>query len=305
MELKFATGFLFVMILIFFFISNSNIYDIIPRKNKTCDSQKMNHCFFSNIINIEKLTNPKIFIHIKDQNNILGLCQLCIESAIKYCSSKYDIILYTNDDISKLIDEEDNVLCNIENIGLLGGQDLKQWEEYCKFKILHKHGGIVMEPYFLFSSCPQYKDFVPKKLKVCHINNEGVSVSNKLVVPSSCYMMAAPKNDITTEIYVEYLERLCENNYTSDTKHFDKSFEKLYYLDNFSEELIGAVDINNKLIHLEDLLRDTPTKLVSDNYCLFINVDLLNKKRHHGWILNMSKEQILESKTFISKYAKM
>ena len=115
MELKFATGFLFVMILIFLIFSNLNIYDIIPRKNKTCDCEKMEHCFFSNIISIDKLTKPKIFIHIKDQNNILGLCQLCIESAIKYCSSKYDIILYTNHDISKLIDEKDNVLCNIES----------------------------------------------------------------------------------------------------------------------------------------------------------------------------------------------
>ena len=305
MELKFATGFLFVMILIFLFSSNSNIYNIIPRKKKTCDCEKMEHCFFKNIINMEKLKKPKIFIHIKDEYNILGLFQLCIESVIKYCSSKYDIILYTNHDISKLIDEKDNVLCNIENVGLLGGQDLKQWEEYCKFKILHKHGGIVMEPYFLFSSCPPYKDFVSKKLKLCHINNEGVSVSNKLVVPSACYMIAAPKNDITTEIYLEYLERVCENNYTSDTKHFDKSFEKLYYLDSFSQGSIGVVDINDKLIHLEDMLKNVQTKLMSDNYCLFINVDLLNTKRHQGWILNMSKEQILETNTFISKYAKM
>ena len=93
MELKFATGFLFVMILIFLFSSNSNIYNIIPRKKKTCDCEKMEHCFFKNIINMEKLKKPKIFIHIKDEYNILGLFQLCIESVIKYCSSKYDIIL--------------------------------------------------------------------------------------------------------------------------------------------------------------------------------------------------------------------
>ena len=53
---------------------------------------------------------------------------------MKYCSSSYDIILYTNQDISKMIDEEDDILCNIKNVNLLSGQDLKQWEEYCKFK---------------------------------------------------------------------------------------------------------------------------------------------------------------------------
>jgi hypothetical protein len=224
---------------------------------------------------------------------------------MKYCYANYDIILYTNEDISEMINDEDDVLCNIENIKLLGGQDLKQWEEYCKFKILHKYGGVVMKPYFLFSSSPTYKDFVPEKLKICRINNEGVNVSNQLVIPSSCYMIAAPKNDQTTKIYLEYLSKMCQHNYTSATKYFDKTFETLHRLDFFSEESIGVVDSNNKQVHLDTIFTSQPIKLTTNNYCLFINVDLLNKKRHYGWILNMSRKQILETNTVLSNYAKI
>ena len=196
---------------------------------------------------------------------------------MKYCSSKFDIVLFTNEDVSKMIDADDE-LCNIENIDLLGGQDLKQWEEYCKFKILHKYGGVVMKPYFLFSSCPEYREFVPEKLKVCRIGNEGVNVSNKLIIPSSCYMIAAPKNDSTTKVYIEYLSQKCQNDYTSDTKYFDKTFEKLHYLDSFSEDKIGVVDSNHSLIHLENILSSENISFASNNYCLFVNIDLLSKE---------------------------
>jgi len=304
MGLKTNFVFLIVIILLFLFVSDMNIYDILPKKNEVCECEEIENCFFNNIINMDKLIKPKIFIHIEDKTNILGICQLSVESVLKYCSSKFDIVLYTNEDISKMIDENDE-LCNIENIDLLGGEDLKQWEEYCKFKILNKYGGVVMKPYFLFSSCPQYKEFVPEKLKVCRVVNEGVNVSNKLIIPSSCYMIAAPKNESITKLYIEYLSQKCQNDYTSDTKYFNKTFEKHHYLDSFSEDKIGVVDSNHNLIHLENILSSENILFTSNNYCLFINIDLLRKKRHQGWILNMNKEQILETNTLLSNYAKI
>lgn len=305
MNLKTNFVFLIVIILLFLFVLNSNVYDILPRKSQVCECEKIEHCFFNNIISMEKLTKPKIFVHIEDKSNILGLCEVCIESLMKYCSSKYDIILYTNSDVSRLIGEEDNELCNIENIELLSGQDLRQWEEYCKFKILQNYGGVVMKPHFLFSECPKYEDFCPERLKICRVNNEGVSVSNKLIIPSFCYMIAGPKGDETTSIYLDYLRKKCQHNYTSDIKHFDKTFEKLHHLDSFSEEQIGVVDSNHELIYLENILSSENISFASNNYCLFVNIDLLNKKRHQGWFLNMNKEQILETNTLLTNYAKL
>ena len=305
MELKSNFVFLAIIVFLVLFISNLKYYNILPRKREVCDCEKIEDCFFDNIISMDKSTTPKIFIHIDDPNNILGLYQLCIESCMKYCSSTYDIILYTNQDISKMIDEEDDILCNIKNVNLLSGQDLKQWEEYCKFKILYKYGGVVMKPYFLFSSHPDCLDFLPDNLKICRVNNEGISVSNKLIIPTSCYMVAAPKKDPTTKIYLDYLSKKCQNDYTSDTKYFNKTFEQLSHIDYIPEESIGVVDTNHELVHLDDILDGKPIKLNSCNYCLFINMSLLNKQRHRGWILNMSKEQILETSSVLSNYAKM
>lgn len=305
--MSFKTNFLFLVVitLIFLFYFNLNIYDIVVRKNETCDCDKLEDCYFTNIISMDKLTKSKIFVHMDELSRISGLTQLCVESLMKYCYKKYDIILYTNEDVAKMIDDEEDELCNIENINLLGGQDLRQWEEYCKFKIIHKYGGVVMKPHFLFSECPKYKEFCPERLKICRVNNEGVSVSNKLIIPSLCYMIAGPKGDETTRIYLDYLRKKCQHNYTSDIKHFNKNFEKLHYLDSFSEEKIGVVDSNHDLIYLENILSSENISFASNNYCLFINIDLLNKKRHQGWILNMNKEQILETNTLLSNYAKL
>lgn len=297
--------FLVVIILIVLFYFNLNIYDIVPKKNEICDCDKMEYCYFNNIINMDKLTKPKIFVHMSEFSKDSGLIRLCVESLLKYCYQQYDIILYTNEDIANMIDDEDDELCNIENIDLLGGQDLRQWEEYCKFKIIYKYGGVVMNPYFLFSECPKYEEFCPEKLRICRVNNEGINVSNKLIIPSFCYMIAAPQGDETTSIYLDYLRKKCQHNYTSDIRHFDKTFEKLHHLDSFSEEKIGVVDSNHDLIYLENILSSENISFASNNYCLFINIDLLQKRRLNGWILNMSKEQILETHTLLSNYAKL
>jgi len=305
MDLKTNFVFLFVIILLYLFFINLDVYELIPRKNEVCPCEEIKYCFYDNIIDMKKLSKPKIFIHIEDRNNILGVCELCIESTLKYCSSKYDIILYTNEDAKNLIDDENDDLCNIENIQLLSGADLRQWEEYCRFKILHKYGGVVMKPYFLFSRCPEYTDFNVDKLKIVRVNNEGLNVSNMTVIPTSSYLIAAPQNDSTTQIYVEYLSKMCQNNYTSDFKYFDKSFEQLHHIHFFPEDYIGAVESDQKKISLERLLLSEPLSFSSKNYCLFINVDLLRKKRHYGWILRLSKEQISKTNTIIGKYANM
>lgn len=306
MGLKNNLVFLIVIFLLYLFFSNINVYNISKIKKNNCDYEKIEFCFFKNIINIEKMDKPKIFVHMDDEKkNISGICQLCIESVLKYCSNDYDIILYENTDVSELINDLEDPLCNIKNINLLSGKDLKQWEEYCKFKIIEKYGGVVMKPYFLFSSCPGYKVFNPKTLKICRVNNEGLSVSHQNIIPTSSYMIAAPKNDNIVSIYIKYLDTLCRNNYTSDIKNFNKSFEKLYHLHYFPEDSIGIVDSKKNIIHLEQILKSVPLTLSTNNFCLFINIDLLKKKRHSGWIVNMSKEQILETNTVISKYSKI
>lgn len=307
MNLKTNIAFLFVIITLTTFYLNSNVYEITSKcKQVNCDCEEIENCFYRNFIDINKLTKPKIFIHVSEPDQLmLGVSQLCIESVLVNCSHKYDIILYTNDDIIDMIGDENDDLCNIKNPNMLSGIDLKQWEHYCRLKVLYKYGGVVMSPTFLFSKCPGYKEFNPKKLKICHVNNEGLSVSNKFIIPNSFYMVAAPKNDSHVEIYLKYFKNLCNNQYSADIKHYDKAFEKLNYLDYFSCEAIGTTNMNGDILHVEDLMESNPIKLSYNNYCLFINMDLLIKKRKFGWFMNMTKEDIKETRTFISIYCNM
>lgn len=310
-----------IILLIVLLVNNPNEYYIEKNENDIlCDSETVLNCFYKNYKNINKLNRPKVFIHISNEKNErnwinfgsrtttdlnLDICELCIESVINNLVDKYDIILYTNDDAKKIIDDEKDYLSNIENIDLLSGIDLEQWEEYCKFRILHKYGGIVMSPYFLFSKCPANSLLNPKTLTVCSILNEGINSLNKKVIPSKNFMILAPKKDKHVVLYLNYLRQLCYHSYGADNKFFDRSFESLLSVNTISPEQIGVLDHNNKPIYTENILSTQKIILNPSNFCLFINIDLLKKNRKYGWILKMNKKQIKESNFFLAKYSNL
>ena len=281
------------------------------------DDNLMNY-YFNNYTNIDNLSNQKIFIHLpyernerkwinfgsrssKELNN--DLIVLSIRSIIRSCGNKYNIILYDNHSVKQLLDEEnDSDLCNINNPEMLSGVDLKQWESYCKAKILYKYGGIVMSPYFIFRNCPPEPTLFPNKFTITSLSNEGMNVSNKKSIPTSCYIISAPKNDDNVKAYINYLEMLCTNHYTVDHKKFDKSFEKLYLLNMYHPKLLGNIDINDNQIYVSDLIDNKKIELAYDHFCVFINMDVLQKSPKLNWILRLDEDEIKKSNTFIGKY---
>uniref|UniRef100_A0AB39JEF0 Uncharacterized protein n=1 Tax=Florenciella sp. virus SA2 TaxID=3240092 RepID=A0AB39JEF0_9VIRU len=309
-----------IILLIILVVYNPNQYCVVKNeKTPLCRSEKISNCFYKNYNDIDKLTRPKVFIHISDERNErnwinfgsrtttdlnLGVCELCIETTIDSLICNYDIILYTNDDVKHIVNDKDDYLCNIENVELLSGTDLKQWESYCRFRILYKYGGIVMSPCFLFSKTPSNSVCDVKQLTVCNTLNEGLNSSNERIISTGDFMILAPEKDKYVKIYLDYLKQLCYHFYTSDSKYFDKNMEHLLNLNSLSPQDIGIADSNNREIHIENILSSENIKLSSSNFCLFVNIDLLKKNRKYGWILKMNKDQIKESNFFLANYLK-
>ena len=308
-----------IILIVLFLISNTSEFK--KKKNEKTLEEEKDHLmdyYFSNYLNLNRLPNKKIFIHIpyeknerkwinfgsrssKELNNDLIVSS--IRSIIRTCKDKYSIILYDNTSIKELINEpDDEDLCNIRHPEMLSGVDLKQWESYCKAKIIYKYGGIIINPYFIFKKCPNESILFPELFTITHLTNEGFNSSNKEIIPSSCYFMSAPREDNDVKIYIKYLEYLCTKHYTVDHKKFDKSFESLYALNSYDPKLIGCMDKNSNIIYTNDLMSHKDIHLDYAHFCLFINMDIIKKNRNFNWILKLDEDEIKESNTFIGKY---
>lgn len=318
-----SSHFIFLLLIIVFVVSvhfNFNTYRLeLVKNDPVCKCGDIQNCFFKNYTNIDKINIPKIFVHISDERNArkwldfgsrttnelnLDICVLCIESLISYCGEDCEIILYTNNDVKKIINDEGATLCNIEHPELLGGIDLKQWETYCKFKILEKYGGVVMDPYFMFRKKPDSAFFYPQKMTISNIVNEGVNISNSQIVPNICHMVSSPKKDKELAVYIEYLEKLCTDNYSAEHRQFDKHLNNLLAANSFSSEMIGTVDAAKNPIYLDALVSNQNIVMSNDNICLFIDIGLLKKREKYGWILKMNADQLRSSNMFMIKYTK-
>jgi hypothetical protein len=199
----------------------------------------------------------------------------------------------------------DDELCSIENPNLLSGVDLKQWESYCKFKLLDVYGGVVMEPQFLFRASPPELFYKPKALTICEMNNEGMNLTNLNIIPSFGSLMVSPKGDETVKFYLDYFKNLCHNDYSVSTQHFDRASGKIDCILKFPSEQIGTTDAKGNPLYLENLFSNENFSLSSNNFCLFINIELLKRNRKYGWILKMSKSDIETSNMFFSNVSRM
>ena len=308
----------FVMIIIVFY--NVIKYKIIDdyKYNKLCknsdEDYDLNLFNFDNNKSLKNSTLPKIFIHYQPERNErnwedfgsrssydynLELSNICIKSFIKCYSSYCDIIIFNNDNVKELINDESDIICNIINPSLLKGIDLEQWERYCRAKILYLYGGIVLKPVFYCLNSNNNLLF-RDEFTVANINNNGVNVSNKLFVANPDYLMSSPAKDRKLLRYCNYLKKLCINNYSVD-KHFSNDeYEFLSTLPTYNEVHLGLIDINYDQIHMEDLISNRPLKVHKSAFCLFIDIDNLKKYTKYGWILKMNKNQILDSNIAIS-----
>ena len=308
------------LLIIQYMLNNTMVISALkinPHRNVDVGSIFEQH-MFDNFIHLEKSTKKKIFIHLpyeKNERNWLDfgarssndlnadICMLCIQSVIRHFGDDADIVLYDNNNVKDLIGEKNkDDLCNIQNPSILSGVDLKQWESYCKAKIIYTYGGVVMEPYYFFTQKPTDHTLFPNRLTICHEANEGHNISSKPFIPTTNHLISAPKQNEDVSLYINYLKMMCVNHYSADHKHFDKTFEKLYALNYIDPKKIGVMSSQNKPIYAPDLLSKQAIDLDHQSFCLFINVPYLKKYRKHGWFLKMNEAQIKNSNTFIGEF---
>ena len=291
-----------------------------PKLKNIHEYSFIDNYFYDNYIDINKSNKKKIFVHIPKQLNErnwssfndrsskrlnMDLCILCIKSLLYHCSRNYDIVLYTNDDVKNLIEENnENDLVYIKDPNQLSGIDLMQWESYCKAKLLYQYGGVVMEPYFFFFKQPPSNILNPSKLTILRNANEGLNVSEKSLIPNTNYLLSSNKKNNDLKIYLKYLEYNCTHLYSSN-KVFDKSGDFLYNLNYYDPKLMGIVDDMNNIVESRDLLSKNEIILNQETFCLFVNIPFFQKYTQYGYLLKMNEQQIINGNFFLGEFIRL
>lgn len=261
---------------------------------------------------LEKMKNSKrkIWMHIPNNYNSriwesfgsrsstylnMNYQILCIKSVIDCCNKNYEIILFNDNDINKLLPKEKPI--EFEKIS---GELLDIYRNVSFLKILYLYGGVFLPPCFFMKKNINTIDR-DNLFYVSEIVNQGINVSMNTCIHSIEIMGSNKKNPILSDYIDKYVNK-CLKDFTQNNISFSSNLLKEYDIPFIDGKVLGTKDKENKPIYLEDLMENKNIILDKSNIGLYIPNNELKKRTNYNWFINLSIREILETNIFISKY---
>lgn len=175
-------------------------------------------------------------------------------------------------------------------------------------KLVYKYGGLVVPPSFLsFISFKNISSIIENNILLFGENkNYSVSYDTYPYVPSY-KIFASKKNNEQLNNFIEYLDNLVKNEYTSEYVFVGNINN--YLINQFRQNKIGKInaeylgikDKNNNQIYIKDLLENSFIEFNDKAYGLFIPNDDIMKRTEYNWFCYISILDILNSKFMLAK----
>ena len=322
LDFKFIVYVIICLFIIYLVYEFDNILHLTGTKISKMNLHDLNGYFYDESVNMHNLFKPKIFIHVPYEKNArkwesfgsrtsddlnLSIVYLCIKSVIENCGSKYDVILFDNDNIHELLEKYNlHDECSNRDYKTLNNVQLKHWINYSKAKILYEFGGTMMSPYFYFNKCPNSKYLKSNNLRGLLYVNEGLKSTNEKLVASLDHYMVSNKHNSDLQVYLSYLKTLCLGDHIADASNYDKMYKHLEKLDLYNPQDFCITNNNNEPIYYDDWLSaNKQLDLNNNHFCVYLNIDLHKVQSKNGWFLRMSPDQIIDSNTIIGQYLKV
>jgi hypothetical protein len=215
----------------------------------------------------------------------LSIVNLCIKSIIDWCSQTYDIILFTDQDISEILKSK-------LDLSTFSGDVLEKQRELYILEILYEYGGILLPPTLYLRNNFKKQDvldrwFVSDKLNTSH-------VSSAIQLPCAV-ITGAPAKDPQLRAYIDYLAKDHKDAYT---ENYFKS-HSIFVLDG---SLFGMKNSLNEPITLDDLMSNQKLKLPEYNIGLYMPYRELLDRNLYKWFCKMNEKQVLETHCAFSYY---
>ena len=269
---------------------------------------------------------PKLWVHSKyevnsrnwkkfQNRNSTDLNQpylhLTIKSIINHCGQDFNICLIDDSSFSKLLPSWDI------DITTLPEPTRSQFRELGMVQLIQKYGGMNIPNSFICvkNLKPLYEEnianeqcfILEKNNKTCDLlmNN-----TNQLFIPD-IYFMGAEKNNETVIKLVNYIKKRNQNHHSTEETHFKGDIAnqcnklcKHKQMNIVDGGKIGIKDENKKPVIIDDLMGESFINFDDDLYGIYIPSDEMLKRKKYEWFASRSSEDVLNSKTIISKYLK-
>ena len=226
-----------------------------------------------------------------------GLVKLCIRSARFNLGEKYDIKIFNQDDLDTLIPECLPVLRKCKTTKVV--------EEYIKYSILYKYGGIwlpnstiVLNPLRL-----NMGEYNSGKLLLFGINHEDYQEAptySDLIVAST----------VNTQIVRNILDILDESlkgfNYDNNFNNYINNYINSRPGDLYVSLLVLQYDMEEESIEKRDIVTSFNNRLIEYDDYVFYYIPISEFQRYtaYTFMLRMSPNDILTSNTFIGELFK-
>jgi hypothetical protein len=295
------TVYLVLFIVLFLFL-NYNYYkqkrrDFIEERRK--DQLQLEDFFYHPDI-LSRSKRRKIWIYIPLERNArlwesfgsrtsthvnLSIMNLCIKSIIDWCAQTYDIVLFTDQDISEILKSK-------LDLSTFSGDVLEKQRELYILEILYEYGGILLPPTLYMRNTMKQQDVVDRWF-VCDVfNTHHESLSTH--IPSAVITGAPPKDPQLRE-YIDYLALDHKEEYTEN--YFKK--HKIFVLDG---TVFGMKNKKKEPITLDDLMSNKKLHLSEYNIGLYMPYRELLERNLYKWYCKMSEKQVLECQCAFSHY---
>jgi hypothetical protein len=295
------TVYLIVFILLFFFL-NYNYYkqkkrNLLEEKRK--EELSIEDFFYRpDLLSLSK--RRKIWIYIPLEKNCrqwesfgsrsstflnLSIMNLCIKSIIDWCAQTYDIVLFTDRDIS-------DILKSKLDLSTFSGDVLEKQRELYILEILYEYGGILLPPTLYMRNNMKQQDVVDRWYVCDVLNTHHDSLSRHI---PSAVITGAPPKDPQLRNYIDYLGK--------DPKlEYDVHYLKTHSIFVLDGSIFGTKNKHKEPITLDDLMSNKKLKLPEYNIALYMPYRELMERTLYKWYCKMSESQVLESHCAFSYY---
>ena len=306
---------IFLFIVFYYFQDqNKNVQFIIENYIFTEDNLKYKNQKINKVF--EKIKKPILWIYIPYEYNSrnwesfgsrssLHLNQpylyLTIQSIIQHCSNDFYICIIDEYSFEKLIPD---FSLELNKFGYPIKYNLKI---LCLIKLLNLYGGMIVPLSFLcFKNLhPLYKKLTKDgKIFVGENVNTNVSSQQYMFCPDIHFIGSKSKNPILEE-FIQYIQITISSDFTEESIFLGKLNN--WCLNKKKVNLIppkelGTSTKENETVLIDNLLERDYISFSKSIYGIWIPSKNILNRTYYQWFARMSKQQVLEANTILSKY---
>lgn len=210
--------------------------------------------------------------------------QHSIQSIIKNAEKDFNIYFITNDSFSILFKD-----WNI-NIDKLANPERQNIIHFALLRVLYTYGGLLSPMSFL--SLRPLKELYEYGI---HTSDKGI-----FFVSTDDFFIGAKANSCHLKNTIQELQELLSGHHSIDTSNRMQSIlhNNIYTL---PEQLIGKRDIDNNLVHMDQLLSESPIYFHKRLFGIVIPTESILRSTKYQWFAYVHYEDIKHMNNTISK----